>query len=132
MILKFFSMQLRGEMLRFLFSGLATLLVCLTSMWILVGVLGINEMVSVNLSSVIGYLCSYLINKNVVFKKTDRRHIVYGSRFIVLQAVLLIINNAVFYAGLHWGGWHYLVVSCVNAVVMSGLNFVLLKLMVFI
>jgi putative flippase GtrA len=129
---RFMSVQLRGEMLRFLFSGLMTLVICLTSMWLFVGVAGINEMISVNLSAAVGYVCSYILNKNVVFRKTDRRHLVYGSRFIFLQAVLLIINNAVFYAGLHWAGWHYLVVSCVNAVLMSGFNFVLLKLMVFI
>lgn len=129
---RFFPVQLRGELLRFLFSGLVTLTICLTSMWLFVGVAGINEMISVNLSAGVGYICSYLINKNVVFRKKDRRHLVYGSRFVFLQAVLLLVNNAVFYAGLHWGGWHYLVVSCVNAVLMSGLNFILLKLMVFI
>lgn len=119
-------------MLRFLFSGLTTLAICLTSMWLFVGVAGINEMISVNLTAAVGYICSYLLNKNVVFRKNSGRHLVYGSRFIFLQAVLLLINNAFFYAGLHWGGWHYLEVSCVNAVVMSGLNFVLMKFLVFV
>lgn len=132
MLTKAISVPLRGQMLRFLFTGSTTLAICLASMWFFVEIAGITEMISVNLTAAVGTLCSYLLNKNVVFRKDDRRHVLYGSRFIVLQAVLLLINNALFYAGLQWGGWHYLKVSCVNAVVMSGLNFVLMKLLVFV
>ena len=122
---------LAGEIRRFVLGGLTTLAVCLTTMWLLVGAVGLNMMVSLNLTAAVGYLYSYGVNKILVFRRNSRSHLVYGSRFLLLQGVLLLLNNALFYAGLHWAGWHYLLVNCMIAVLMSVLNFILLKLAVF-
>jgi putative flippase GtrA len=100
-------------------------------MWLLVGLAGINKVVSLNLTAAVGYLYSYGINKVLVFRSNERSHLIYGSRFLLLQAVLLLLNNALFYAGVTWLGWHYLVVNCIIAVLLSILNFILLKLTVF-
>jgi len=122
---------LAGEIRRFVLGGLTTLAVCLTTMWLLVGVAGLNMMVSLNLTAAVGYLYSYGVNKILVFRRNERSHLVYGSRFLLLQGVLLLLNNALFYAGVNWAGWHYLLVNCMIAVLMSVLNFILLKLAVF-
>jgi len=122
---------LTEEIQRFVLGGLTTLVVCLTTMWLLVGVAGINKVVSLNLTAAVGYLYSYSINKILVFRKNKHSHLIYGSRFLLLQGVLLLLNNALFYAGVNWLGWHYLLVNCIIAVLMSVLNFILLKLTVF-
>jgi len=122
---------LTGEIQRFVLGGLTTLVICLTTMWLLVDVAGVNKVVSLNLTAAVGYLYSYSINKVVVFRRNERSHLVYGSRFLLLQGVLLLLNNALFYAGVNWFGWHYLLVNCMIAVLMSVLNFILLKLAVF-
>lgn len=123
--------ELKGQIVRFVLGGLTTLVVCLTTMWLLVGVAGLNKLVSLNLTAAVGYLYSYSINKALVFRRNERSHLVYGSRFLLLQGVLLLLNNALFYAGVNWAGWHYLVVNCIIAVLMSVVNFILLKLTVF-
>lgn len=122
---------LTGEIKRFILGGLTTLVVCLTTMWLLVGVAGLNKLVSLNLTAAVGYLYSYCVNKVLVFRRNERSHLIYGSRFLLLQGVLLLLNNALFYAGVNWLGWHYLLVNCIIAVLMSVLNFILLKLTVF-
>jgi putative flippase GtrA len=125
------SFVLKGEIKRFVLGGLTTLVVCLTTMWLLVGVAGFNNILSLNLTAAVGYLYSYCVNKILVFRRNEQSHLIYGSRFLLLQGVLLLLNNALFYAGVNWLGWHYLLVNCVIAVLMSVLNFILLKLTVF-
>lgn len=122
---------LAGEIRRFVLCGLSTLIVCVTTMWLLVGVAGLNKMISLNLTAAVGYLYSYSVNKVLVFRSNERSHLIYGSRFLLLQAVLLLLNNALFYAGVTMLGWHYLLVNCVIAVLMSILNFIMMKLTVF-
>jgi putative flippase GtrA len=124
-------LQLRGELFRYILAGAGTMIACLVSMWILVAYLGFNRIISLNVTAVFGYFFSYSFTKMFVFKKNERSHLFYGSRFILLQGVLLILNNALFYAGINWFGWHYLLVNCVIAFMMSVLNFILLKLSVF-
>lgn len=121
----------RREVARFIIGGLTTLVVCVSTMWFLVGLAGINKVVSLNVTAAVGYLYSYSINKVLVFRKHERSHLVYGSRYLLLQGILLAINNALFYVGITWLHWHYLVVNCVIAVFLSILNFILLKFTVF-
>lgn len=116
---------------RFILGGITSLVVCLTTMWLLVNVIGLNKFVSLNLTGVVGYLYSYGINKVLVFRKNEQSHLVYGSRFIILQSLLWGLNNLLFYIGVNKFGWHYLVVNFVIAIFMSILNYTLLKFTVF-
>ena len=131
-ILNKFSSQTRGELLRFLLSGVGTMLLCLFSIWIMVSYVGLNRFVSLNLSVAIGYLYAYFINRSFVFRKVERNHLFYGSRFFVLQAILLALNNGIFYVGVSLLGWHYIVVNFVIAVLLTILNFVCMKKSVFV
>lgn len=123
--------KLTGEVIRFILFGLTTLVVCLVTMWLLVAVAGFNKMVSLNLTAVVGFLYSYSINKMLVFRKNERSHFVYGSRFLLLQVLLLLLNNALFYIGVYLFGFQYLMVNFASAVFLTIINFTIMKIVVF-
>lgn len=123
--------KLAQEIQRFVLCGLSTLVVNLMTMWLLVSIAGLNKVISLNMTAVVGFLYSYSVNKMLVFRKNELSHLNYGSRFFILQGALLLLNNFLFYAGVTWLGWHYLLVNCIIAVILSVLSFVLLKLTVF-
>lgn len=127
----FLPRPLRAEIGRFFLCGLTTIVVCVATMWVMVEILRAGYFISLNATAGVGYLYSYLINKTLVFRKHERSHVVYGGRFLALQGVLLLLNNGLFWLGVHWAGWHYLVVNLLIAGVMTVLNFVLLKTAVF-
>jgi putative flippase GtrA len=120
-----------GEIKRFVLCGLTTLVVCLTTMWLLVDGAGLNKIVSLNLTAVVGFLYSYSINKVLVFRKNEHSHFVYGSRFLLLQVLLLLLNNGLFYIGVYLFEFQYLMVNFTSAVFLTIINFVIMKIVVF-
>ncbi|MFC1606596.1 radical SAM protein [Candidatus Latescibacterota bacterium] len=126
-VMRFFS----KEIIRYGAAGASTTIVCWGTLLIMAELFGIHYLISVNASAFMAYLYSYIINKRFVFMNRSKKHIKHGSKFIILQALLLLIANIMIYTGVDLIGIHYFPSVVFVAVVITVLNYVLMKFMVF-
>jgi glycosyltransferase involved in cell wall biosynthesis len=119
------------EILRYVLGGATSAFLCWGSLVVFVEVLKINYMISANISGGITYLYSYLINKYLVFKKPENSHVKHGAKFILLQAALWVMSNAILFAGVDFLKIHYFIMVLLLSAFNAIINFVFMKFFVF-
>jgi len=120
------------EILRYILGGSSSAVICFGSLAFFVEILKINYLISANMSGGLTYFYSYIINKYMVFKKTENTHFKHGTKFILLQIFLWIASNALLYWGVDILKMYYLLMVILIAAFNALLNFILMKLVVFI
>lgn len=120
------------EVLRYILGGATSAFICWGSLVFLVEVLKINYIISANISGGLIYFYSYLINKYLVFRKPEDSHIKHGLKFILLQAVLWVVSNAILFMGVELLKIHYFVMVLLLSAINAIFNFVFMKYFVFI
>ena len=119
------------EVKRFILGGATSAVLCWGSLVFFVEVCKINYMVSANISGGLTYLYSYLINKYLVFKKPENSHIKHGSKFILLQAALWVLSNAILFMGVDFLKIHYFIMVLLLSAFNAIINFVFMKFFIF-
>ncbi len=125
------KLNILTEGIRFIIGGLTT--TCL--LWVcciaLIEVFNIHYLIANNIATLTAWGYAYFINKHLVFKNREKKHVEHGSKFIALQASLLALTNLNLFILVEVMGLHYLLSLIANAIAMTLLNFALLKLIVF-
>jgi putative flippase GtrA len=119
------------EVLRYILGGATSAVVCFGSLAFFVEILKINYIVSANISGGLTYLYSYLINKYLVFKKPEKSHVIHGLKFILLQAALWVVSNAILFVGVEFLKIHYFVMVLLLSAINAIINFLFMKFFVF-
>jgi len=120
-----------GQILRFGLGGLSTAVLCWGLLALLVEVLHVHYLLSANVAGGAAYLYAYMVNKYFVFRNYDRKHVRQGGRFVASQLLLWVLANVGMYAGVDVFGLHYMAATVIIAGFAAGLNFLLMKLIVF-
>jgi putative flippase GtrA len=119
------------EVIRYILGGSTSAILCFGSLAFFVEICKINYMVSANISGGLTYLYSYIINKYLVFKKPENSHVKHGLKFILLQAALWVVSNAILLMGVKFLKIHYFVMMLLLAAMNAIINFVFMKFFVF-
>jgi glycosyltransferase involved in cell wall biosynthesis len=122
----------RSEIIRYVLGGTSSAVLCFGSLAFFVEIFRINYMVAANISGGLIYLYSYVINKYLVFKKTEKKQLKHASRFILVQVFLWVVSNAVLFCGVDRLKIHYLLMIFFIAAMNAVLNFLIMKFFVFI
>jgi len=121
-----------GEILRFLGGGLSTSALYFGLMFVFVDLVRIKPILAVNLIAPCLYLYGYLVNKLLVFRNYEVKHLRQGSKFLITQVALAGLVNVLMYVGVNLIGLHYMIVTVVSAGLVAALNFTIMKLAVFV
>ena len=125
------SLRIFHEGIRFVCGGITTMCVCWGSCIVFVELFNLHYLISNNLATLIAWGYSYFINKYFVFKNQQRKHLEHATKFILLQAGLLGLTNFNLYILVSVLGFHYIPSIIGNAILMTLLNFLWLKFVVF-
>jgi putative flippase GtrA len=119
------------EVFRYILGGTTSAILCFGSLAFFVEFCKINYLVSANISGGLTYLYSYLLNKYLVFKKPEKSHVIHGLKFILLQAALWVVSNAILFVGVEFLKIHYFVMVLLLSAINAIINFVFMKFFVF-
>lgn len=119
------------EGLRFILGGISSTVVCFGSFFLLLKVLGLHYLICTNLATFIAWGYAYLINKYLVFRDHRSTHVSQGGKYILLQSCLLGLSNILMFLQIDVFGWSLYVALFLMTAVVTVINFVVLKLVVF-
>jgi len=120
------------ELARYLIGGGSTALLNLALVWSLVEILGLNEIVSLNVSFCVVLVYSYAINKKLVFKPSKQSHAILFSKFTALQLSLVATTNILFLVLVTVAEQHYIAAIMILSAINAILNFVVMRKKIFI
>lgn len=120
-----------GELVRYVLGGLSTMVVCWGGYFVLLQVSGWHYLLCLNLSTLLAWGYSYLINKYIVFRNRERGHVIQGSKFFTLQGLLLALSNVLMFVQIDLLGWPQFVSLFLVTALATVLNFSVMKILIF-
>jgi putative flippase GtrA len=110
-------------------GGLATGLF-MTCQYLFIGMLQLPTLLGTALSFAIGLPASYLGHHTLTFRRSGA-HWHYGSRFLIVTAIMLILSNCLAFFMIEIAGFNYLAASGAIAILYPVGSFFLQRLWVF-
>ena len=110
-------------------GGIATSMFILTQ-YVLLGLLHMSIITGTTLSFAVSLAASYFGHHAITFRRSGA-HFHYGSRFVIVTALMLVISNLLAYVMVSIEGSNYLWSSLLIALVYPVGSFVLQSLWVF-
>lgn len=123
--------ELIFQLVRFILGGISTTCICWGSIVALVELGKLHYLLANNIGGSIALLYSYLINKYLVFKNRKRVHLKHGSKFVILQLLLIGLSNIILFVGVQCLEIHYFIVVVLMSIFLAALNFSIMKIAVF-
>ena len=121
----------RHQLVRYIVGGVSTASIFWLVLVILIGVFSVHYFISNIIATAFVYLYSYLINKNYVFQDTRTKHVVIGSRFVVMRILLFVLANATLVAGVEVLDIYYIYMFVYIAVQDALISFLIMKFFLF-
>jgi putative flippase GtrA len=119
-----------AQLVRFAVVGGFSTGVFMVGQYLLIGVLGQATMAATTISLLVSLLASYAGHHAVTFRRTGA-HLYYGSRFVIVSAIMLIVSDLVLYGLVDAAGLSYIEASVAISILYPIGSFFLLTLWVF-
>ena len=119
------------QLVRYVIGGASTASIFWLVLIVQVEVFSVHYFIANNVAAFFIYPYSYLINKSYVFKDTRDKHLVLGSKFVVMRVFLFVLANATLVIGVEVFDAHYVYAGIYVAVQDALLGFIITKLFLF-
>jgi putative flippase GtrA len=125
------KIDLKIQLGKYLLGGLSTAILCWGGLFLFTEVFHIHYLASANMAGGGAFIYSYTINKFFVYRNCGNSHLAHGGKFTLLQMFLYALGNLLLYTGVDLCGFHYLWVIVLVAGMLSMINFIAMKHVVF-
>ena len=117
-------------LVRYLFSGLSSMLLELFLFYIFFHLFNFSPVFSNNLSLILAGIFNYFLSRYWVFEKTSnpKREVIL---FAIIFFVSLLVNNAIFLFSMRIFGFSPLLSKCSAIFISTGFNYITKKYLVF-
>lgn len=117
-------------LIKYLFSGLSSMLLELFLFYTFFHLFNIFPVVSNNLSLILAAIFNYFLSRHWVFEKTSnpKREVIL---FVLIFFISLLINNAIFLFSIRIFGFSPFLSKCTAIFISTGFNYLAKKYLVF-
>ena len=119
------------QAIRYLVGGASSAVVSSFLLLVFVELADLHYLLGTNLTTGFLIFYSYVVNKYFVFRDRENAHLLKGSKFLLLQTIMLALTNLFMYTTVSGLGVHYLIAIVTWWIVAAAISFTIMKLRIF-
>ena len=119
------------HIIKYLFFGVVTTVLCLASFWILIETTTLDENLCNLLSIAVGILIAYVLNREYVFESKEKNILGEFFKFAMARIASSLFDIITFFIFATCLDFNEMIVKTIIQVVVIILNYILSKLLVF-